>query len=217
MSITDDTDEAMDTVDEQDVDKHPGLSGKERYDLAVPLVKAEKFDEAIDLLSRACELYSAEHGEDSILIAPVFYLYGSALLGSYQAKSSVLGSVEKKGSDEQKPAAATASAATAEGDEPLMAPPEDAPQADEEDLEVAFETLEIARVLYVRGYQALGGPENVATSAATAALPAEQRQQQAELAQKLADVHQRIADLFMEQEVSTEQRQHLVAFCQPAD
>src|ERR1700682_5736514 len=45
------------TASASEVDKYVDMSMEERYRLGKELLKAEKYDESIDLLSKACELY----------------------------------------------------------------------------------------------------------------------------------------------------------------
>ncbi|RLN32136.1 hypothetical protein BBJ28_00007062 [Nothophytophthora sp. Chile5] len=99
-----------------------------RFERGLALVKAKRLEEAVvafeDLLRTMCE---TEQLGDSLAVAPVYYQYGHSLLLLAEATASLFGgAVESAGNDEQ-----------------------DARDA-ADDLEVAWEMLELARVVYAR-------------------------------------------------------------------
>ncbi|CAK4077682.1 unnamed protein product [Aphanomyces euteiches] len=94
-----------------------------RFTRGVTLLKEKRYEEAVahfeDLLRTMVE---TENNGDTLRVAPVYYEYGNALLSYAEATRDVFG-----------------------GNEPTKA--EDGEEEEENDLEVAWEMLEVARVL----------------------------------------------------------------------
>ncbi|KAG7387619.1 hypothetical protein PHYPSEUDO_013869 [Phytophthora pseudosyringae] len=104
-----------------------------RYLRGVSLLKDKRLEEAVvaleDLLRTMCEL---EGKGDSLAVAPVYYEYGHALLSLTEATASLFGG------------AVEGAAASGGGDDE-----QDAREA-ADDLEAAWEVMELARVIYSR-------------------------------------------------------------------
>lgn len=104
-----------------------------RYLRGVALLKDKRLEEAVvafeDLLRTMCE---AEGKADSLAVAPVYYEYGHALLSLTEATASLFGG-------------AVEGAANGGGDDGEQ----DAREA-ADDLEAAWEVMELARVIYSR-------------------------------------------------------------------
>ncbi|EEY58324.1 uncharacterized protein PITG_00979 [Phytophthora infestans T30-4] len=104
-----------------------------RYVRGVSLLKEKRLEEAVvafgDLLRTMCE---AEGKSDSLAVAPVYYEYGHALLSLTEATASLFGG------------AVEGAAASGSGDGE-----QDAKEA-ADDLEAAWEVMELARVIYSR-------------------------------------------------------------------
>ncbi|GMF35907.1 unnamed protein product [Phytophthora fragariaefolia] len=104
-----------------------------RYVRGVALLKEKRLEEAVvaleDLLRTMCE---AEGKADSLAVAPVYYEYGHALLSLTEATASLFGG-------------AVEGAAGAGGEDG-----EQDARAAADDLEAAWEVMELARVIYSR-------------------------------------------------------------------
>ncbi|OWZ22388.1 hypothetical protein PHMEG_0002919 [Phytophthora megakarya] len=102
-----------------------------RYLRGVSLLKEKRLEEAVvafeDLLRTMCE---AEGKSDSLAVAPVYYEYGHALLSLTEATASLFGG------------AVEGAASSGDGEQ-------DAREA-ADDLEAAWEVMELARVIYSR-------------------------------------------------------------------
>ncbi|KAL4140445.1 hypothetical protein PRNP1_014729 [Phytophthora ramorum] len=104
-----------------------------RYLRGVSLLKEKRLEEAVvafeDLLRTLCE---AEGKADSLSVAPVYYEYGHALLSLTEATASLFGGAVE--------------GAAAGGDDDGEQDARDAA----DDLEAAWEVMELARVIYAR-------------------------------------------------------------------
>lgn len=165
------------------------------------LLKANELDDAADAFGQALELAIATHGEDSTATADYYMAYGDVLLRIVDNSSDVFGAgaqpAEDPRADQENTgawpslpacpgapqrlthaaalaepgAAADAGAEAAAPSDAAAAPAEAEGAADADDLELAFQMLELARLRY----------EAMPTSA--------------ERCRKLADVYSRLGDL----------------------
>eukprot|EP00898_Chlorokybus_atmophyticus_P006288 jgi/Chlat1/6660/Chrsp49S06149 len=137
---------------------------KEQYDQGVKCLRKGENEQAIDLLGKALEIFVTHYGELAAECAPFYYRYGGALFYKAQAESDVFGEkaqalakqkdAEDEEEDVEEEAVADAEQPTGngqdkgkgaeeEGEEDIL-PQEDA----SDDMELAWQTLETARLIY---------------------------------------------------------------------
>lgn len=131
------------------------LSAAEKASAGRDYLKSGNTDKAVDMLAMALEEFVQKYGEFSLHCAPVYRSYGAALLQHYQAHSSVLGDVMNDDEEKKKKILGDASAEE-EVDAEEDGEGEAAPQSDSEDLTLAYQILETARVIYARHYTGPG-------------------------------------------------------------
>ena len=126
-----------------------------RYVRGVALLQQKRLDEAIvvleDMLRTLCEV---EKKSDSLEVAPVYYEYGHALLSLHETSAGIFTGATPANvtsSAEREDSGAAAAAATAVGrQESEDEPSGEQDGANDDDLEAAWEMMELARVIYAR-------------------------------------------------------------------
>lgn len=123
---------------------------------AEPVLEEETTEEEkkISELAKALEEKIAAHGERAIEVAPAYVEYARVLLAKSQAESDPLGGAIKREDTEAVPGTSggSGSAQTGDKEDDQEADEEDGEEGEEaaesDDLELAFQCLEVARLIY---------------------------------------------------------------------
>ena len=140
------------------------------FDQGIAKIKANEMDNAIELLGKCLELRTAAFGENAIETAQAYHKYGCALFYKAQDENTVFGARAQEAADAKKEADAAANDASDEGedvgdddaDDDASAENADAPATDDadaeegekeegaqqDDMELAWEMIECARLIY---------------------------------------------------------------------
>lgn len=123
------------------------------FDAAKALTSAGEYDDAIDAWAQLLEEAVGAHGETGAQTAPLYYRYGDALLRKAEESDQIFGGGEEDaGGDDVVVEEAAAPAPAANSLASSLAPPEAdgerGEKPDSEDVEIAFEVLEVARTIF---------------------------------------------------------------------
>ena len=139
------------------------------FDQGIAKIKANEMDNAIELLGKCLELRTAAFGENAIETAQAYHKYGCALFYKAQDENTVFGARAQEAADAKKEADAAANDASDEGEDvgddddadDASAENADAPSTDadpeegekeegaqQDDMELAWEMIECARLIY---------------------------------------------------------------------
>jgi hypothetical protein len=125
-----------------------------RYKHGKHLSESGRFLEAADILSQILSASCSRYGQLATVCAPIYYEYGHALLKIVESSSDALGGKTQEAAreeEEEEKAAAAAEEDIGEEDE----------AEDANDLQVAYECLDVARVLYTRAAGAAANPKEI--------------------------------------------------------
>lgn len=108
------------------------------------LAQADNLDDAADAFGAALEKSSGNHGEDSPALAEYYYAYGDVLLRLVEKNGDIFGGGAQQ--EEEDPQADQENTEPGSG----AAASNGAPEPDADDMELAWQMLELARVAYSR-------------------------------------------------------------------
>ena len=114
------------------------------------LIKAKKYDAGIDCFCELLEALVTTFGDDHLETTPVLYEYGSALLLKAESTANLFG-------DAVEDAAAQKDAPKLSGIEKAQRAAAES-SATAEDLEIAWEVLEVSRVILNKNLENVHGP-----------------------------------------------------------
>jgi HAT1-interacting factor 1 len=110
------------------------------FDGGRSLVKAKKFEEAIEFFGEALQVHVTKHGEEHPKTAEAYFEYGNVLVQAEEAKANVFGGELDKSEGE--------APASGKGDDCSAPAAAEGGAEDGGDMELAWEMLEVSRVVF---------------------------------------------------------------------
>ena len=165
------------------------------------LLSNKQWNLACEALSRCVERAASEFGDTALPLAPLYALYGRALVEHWTSAQDALGDKAREVQAEKR---INEGAGGLIGDDDVDSDGQAQGEVDANtDDSMAWEALDLARVIYQRNYDAMGSGENGASSSSSApstSYPLPVPTTRLEMGVALVSVLLRLGDLHQEQE-----------------